>query len=56
MVSQSEVATQRMESSTEEQGAEQASGAQLVTTRAQPSTEVSVEDAEAEAIKWYGIF
>ena len=27
-----------------------------MTTRAQQSTEVSVEDAEAEAIKWYGIF
>ena len=56
MVGQSEVATQKMESSTAEQGAEQqALEAQPVTRAAtQQAEEMSFEEAEAQAMKWWG--
>ena len=57
MVGQSEVATQKMESSTAEQGAEQqALEAQPVTRAAtQQAEEMSFEEAEAQAMKWWGV-
>jgi hypothetical protein len=54
MVGQSEMATRKMESSTAEQGAEHALEAHPVT-RAQQSEEMSVEEAEAKAMKWLGV-
>jgi hypothetical protein len=54
MVGQSEMATRKMESSTAEQGAEHALETHPVT-RAQQSEEMSVEEAEAKAMKWLGV-
>ena len=54
MVGQSEMATRKMESSTAEQGAEHALETHPVT-RAQQSEEMSVEEAEAKAMKWWGV-